>query len=137
MDQGNDAVNTTSGGTAGTEAPAGAATSKTPKLSRRGQDAATARTTRLGSKGDRLAILMSELANCQTVGVKVKWAKSQTKPYRILLAIYDATICPKCNGFVLLTDAGAVNCQTPGCEYQNVEYVPDDLPERLAIEGAK
>lgn len=130
MVQAKDAVGTISGVTATTDArPAGEVISETPRRSPRGRGAATVRTTPLGTAAERLAILMQELGNCQKAGVKIRWAKSQTKPRRILLAIYEATLCPKCSAFLLIEASGMVKCQTPGCELAGVEYMPDELPD--------
>ena len=78
------------------------------------------------SQNNRLAVLLSQLVDCQTAGITVRWMKSRTKPPRILLAIYRATICPKCGAFVLIGEAGTIKCQTPGCEWNGVEYTPDE-----------
>lgn len=121
--------------------PAGVDTSQEPPNSRKDTGAATGRTTpkrRMGTKRERLPMLQNEITNCQTVGIVVKVGRSQTKPHRILIAVYDATLCPRCNGFLAIDDAGMVICQTRGCELEGVEYMPDELPERLAYDkGAK
>lgn len=134
--------NTTSGEAERTDAkPAGADTSPEPPNSHKDADAATGRTTpkrRMGTKRERLPMLQNEITNCQTVGIVVKVGRSQTRPHRILIAVYDATLCPKCNGFLAIDGAGMVICQTRGCELEGVEYMPDELPERLAYDkGAK
>jgi hypothetical protein len=119
-------ADTTSGETERTELKhAGADTSPEPKVYRRGKAAGTGRT--IGTGQERLSILTSELVNCQTAGIKIKWMKSQTNPRRILIAVYDAMPCPKCNTWLLIGANGTIKCQTPGCEYEGVEHMPDDL----------
>ncbi len=111
--------------------PAGAAISPTRRGYPREVVAATARITRkLGTPNERLAILASELGNCQTAGLKIRWGKSQTNPPRILIAIYQSTICQKCNGFLAIHPDGMVNCQNPTCELFDVTYLPDELPDK-------
>lgn len=137
MDQASVRENTTSGEIGETEKrPDGVDTSQGTPRSHKEPDAETGQITpkgtraKLGTKRERLAILMSEIKNCQTAGIIIKVGPSKTQPHRILIAVYEATICPRCNGFLSIDEAGMVKCQTPKCELVGVEYMPDELQER-------
>lgn len=138
MDQVSVAADTTSGVTVKTKARrAGAAISRALNCQIEPAKATepTTRKKNVGTPNECLAILSSQIVNCQTVGISVKTFKSKTVPPRIQIVLFGVTACPKCRGFLAIEDNGNVNCQTIGCELNGVIYMPDVLAEGGNLNG--
>ena len=84
---------------------------------------------KMGTPSDRLSILLSELLNCKKSGMDIRWGISKKPPHRILVAVYQATICQKCGTFLLMDETGQVICKNPACEWFDVQYEPDQMQE--------